>query len=81
MIWQREEEGMAVTATLHQTTEKPLAPWDRAQGLWLLDTVEQDGVDLTGTYDPHPRDRRRSASSHRVDDHRRGRSDDLATYN
>jgi hypothetical protein len=52
MTWRREEEGMEVTVTLHQTTEKPLAPWDRAQGLWLLGTVTRDGTDQTSADDP-----------------------------
>lgn len=40
MIWQRNEDGMAVKVTLSPADEKPKAPWDKLKGRWTLDGSE-----------------------------------------
>ena len=42
MTWTRKEEGMDVQVTLRRVDEKPLAPWDKIVGNWMIISSSDD---------------------------------------
>lgn len=52
MYWKRIEEGQEVTVTLSKIEQIPTAPSDQLLGLWRLEKAEENGKDITTTYDP-----------------------------
>ncbi len=52
MYWKRTEEGQDVTVTLSRIEQIPAAPGDQLLGLWSLEKAEENGTDVTVSYDP-----------------------------
>jgi hypothetical protein len=47
MLWSRTEEGMEVTVILKRIDKLPTAPPDKLYGIWNLNKVEKEGVDVS----------------------------------
>lgn len=52
MFWTREEDGNEIKVSLRAIQSLPTTDMDLLQGLWKLETVSYDGVDLSKDNDP-----------------------------
>lgn len=52
MVWKREEEGQPVKVSLRKTDLIPQSPADKLLGVWDLESVTENGNDISKNYDP-----------------------------